>query len=85
MFMPENTVEEKPFVRRIIKPGEDFEITLVDNRRNWRVFNMPVDLISQYISYSKLHYGNDVWKVMEYGMKLILEHDTNAREMKQTG
>lgn len=69
-------------MRRIIKPGEDFKITLED-RISWRIYNMPVDLANQYISYAKIRFGNDVWKVMEYGMNLILEHDTNAREMKQ--
>ena len=65
---------ENKFVRKDLSSGS-FEISLEDNRRNWRVYNVPVELISKYISYAKLHYNNEVWKVMEEGMKLLLERD----------
>ena len=68
---------EKPFKRRDVS-SVDFKIELEDNRRNWRIFNMPVELISKYLSYAKLHYDNEVWKVMELGMELILERDRTS-------
>lgn len=74
--------DEKPFVRRDLSSG-NFEIALEDNRRNWRVFNVPTELISKYISYAKLHFGNEVWKVMELGMTLILDSDATASGMKE--
>ena len=75
--------DEKPFVRREIKPGEDFKISLIDNRRNWRVYNIPLDLINRYISYAKLRYDNEVWRVLEYGMQLIDERETIAKSLEQ--
>ena len=68
---------EKPLKRRDLS-STDFKIELEDNRRNWRTFNVPVELISKYISYAKLHYNNEVWKVMEQGMELILERDRTS-------
>lgn len=73
---------EKTFVRRDLSSA-NFEISLEDNRRNWRVFNIPTELISKYISYAKLHFNNDVWKVMELGMILILDADLTASGMKE--
>jgi hypothetical protein len=74
--------DEKPFVRRDLSSG-NFEIALEDNRRNWRVYNVPIELISKYISYAKLHFDNEVWKVMDLGMTLILEADTTAKGLKE--
>ena len=63
-----------------IRVGEDAknfgEIKLERNIRTFKVYDMPVDLINKFISYSKLHYDNQVWKVMEYAMNLILEEGT---------
>jgi len=68
---------EKPLKRKDLS-STDFKIELEDNRRNWRVFNVPTELIGKYISYAKLHYNNEVWKVMEEGMRLILERDETS-------
>jgi len=74
--------EEKPFVRREINLNEPFEIRLENNIRNWRVYNMPLELINRYISYAKLRFNNEVWKVLEYGMSLIDEQETTAKSLK---
>ena len=54
----------------------DDRVELIDNRRNWRIYNCPVDLINQYISYAKLYFNNEVWRVLEKGMKLIMQEET---------
>ena len=74
--------DEKPFVRRDLSSG-NFEITLENNSRNWRVFNVPIELISKYISYAKLHFNNEVWKVMDFGMSLVLEADITAKGLQE--
>jgi len=74
--------DDKPFVRRDLSSG-NFEIALENNSRNWRVFNVPIELISKYISYAKLHFNNEVWKVMDLGMNLILEADITAKGLQE--
>ena len=37
---------------------------------------MPVDLINKYVSYAKLYFNNEVWRVLEKGMKLIMQEET---------
>jgi hypothetical protein len=73
--------DEKPFVRRDISSA-NFDISLEDNRRNWRVFNIPIELITKYISYAKLYFNGEVWRVMDLGMTLILESDKTATGME---
>jgi hypothetical protein len=69
--------ENEEFKRVDLSSG-NFEISMEDNRRNWRVYNVPTDLISKYISYAKLHFDNEVWKVMELGLSLILDRDRTS-------
>jgi len=57
------------FKRRQFKEGD--LVTLENNRRNWRIYNMPTELINWYISYAKLYCDNQVWKVLELGKELI--------------
>lgn len=67
----------------VIKQGEEARklgvITLEDNRRTFKIYDCPTELISKYISFAKLHFGNQVWKVMEKGMNLILEEEKEWR------
>jgi len=58
------------------KPEEIGKISLERNVRTWKIYNMPVELINQYISYAKLYFNNEVWRVLEKGMKLIKEEET---------
>lgn len=37
------------------------------------VYEVPVELIKQYISLAKLFFDNKMWKALEEGMRLILE------------
>lgn len=55
----------------------------VSNRRNWRVYNVPVELISKYISFAKLYYNNEVWKVMEYAMELLEKEQTGVQNVAE--
>lgn len=64
----------------MIEQGEEAKkigkISLTNNRRTWKIYDCPVDLINKYISYAKLHFDNQVWKVMEKGMNLIMNEET---------
>jgi len=64
----------------LIEQGEEAKkigkISLTNNRRTWKIYDCPVDLINKYISYAKLHFDNQVWKVMEKGMNLIMNEET---------
>jgi len=53
------------------KRREEKDIEVRMDRRNWRIYGMPVDLINWYISYAKLYCDNEVWKVVELGKKAI--------------
>lgn len=46
------------------------------DRVDFRVYDVPVDLKNQYISMAKLHYDNQVWKVLADAMELLLEEQT---------
>jgi hypothetical protein len=70
-------MDESKFTRREFHLGDS--IQLEDNRRHWRVYNCPTNLISKYVSYAKLHFGNEVWKVLEKGMNLIMEEEGEWR------
>jgi len=63
-------------------PKEIGKITLEDNRRTWKIYDCPVELIKQYIAYARIHFDNQVWKVLEKGMKLILEKDKECKEWR---
>jgi len=67
-----------------IKQGEEAKrmadlITLENNRKTFKVYDCPIELINKHISYAKLHFDNQVWKVMEKGMNLILEEQSEWR------
>jgi len=70
--------EEKPFTRREFQDGD--VITLENNRRNWRVYDCPTDLINKYISYAKLYEDNQVWKVLERGMRLLMKEEDDWKQ-----
>ncbi len=59
-----------------IKQGKEAiklgEIRLERDIRTFKVYDCPTKLINKYISYAKLHFDNQVWKVMEKGMNLIM-------------
>lgn len=64
----------------VIKQGKEAkkmgEIKLERSVRIFKVYDCPVELINKYISYAKLHFGNQVWKVMEKGMNLIMNEQS---------
>ena len=43
------------------------------------VYDMPIDLIKQYISISKLFYNNQMWRALQDGMKLLLAEKENKK------
>ena len=47
-----------------------------DDRINFKVYDMPTDLVNQYISLAKLDYNNEVWRVLEEAMKLLKKDRT---------
>jgi len=37
----------------------------------FRIFDMPVELVKEYVAFAKLYHENKVWKVLERGMELM--------------
>lgn len=52
------------------------------DRTDFKVYDMPSELVNQYISMAKLYYDNQVWKVLEQGMDLLLAQRTPSEEMQ---
>lgn len=55
------------------------EITLENNVRLFKVYDCPVELINNLISYAKLYTNNQVWKVIAMGFELLMEQDDRWR------
>jgi len=51
-------------------------------RTDFKVYDMPSDLVNKYISMAKLYYDNQVWKVLEEGMDLLLAQRTPSEVMQ---
>lgn len=50
------------------------------DRKDFTVYDMPTDLANKYISMAKLYYDNEVWRVLEHGMELMVEEHTTKVE-----
>jgi hypothetical protein len=46
---------------------------------NLLVYNVPIELIQQYVSMAKLFYQNQMWKVLEEGMALLVSEKSNVQ------
>jgi len=44
-----------------------------DNPTDFKVYDVPTELKNDYISMAKLHYDDDVWKVMADAMAVLKE------------
>jgi len=53
--------------------GEKDEIWEPENPTDFRVYDVPTELKNDYISMAKLHYDDDVWKVMADAMAALKE------------
>ncbi len=51
-----------------------------DARIDFKVYNMPVDLVQRFISRAKLYYDNEVWRVLKKADKLLHEEETSWRD-----
>ncbi len=51
-----------------------------DNRIDFKVYNMPVDLVQRFISRAKLYYDNEVWRVLKKADKLLTEEETSRTD-----
>lgn len=51
---------------------EDVELE-DDDRINFKVYDMPVELVQEYCAMAKLHYDNEVWQVLADAMALMKE------------
>ena len=65
------------FTRKNFEKGD--LISLDNNVRSFRIYDCPVELINKCISYSKLYFDNQVWKVLEKGMNLIMNEEMDWR------
>lgn len=67
----------------VIRQGEEAKklgiVTLENNRKTFKIYDCPTELINKYISYAKLYHDNQVWQVMERGMKLLMEEEKEWR------
>lgn len=63
--MSEKSEEEKKaeMVMEKLKESED--------RTDFRVYNCPVELKNELVSMAKLHYDNEMWKVIADGLELL--------------
>lgn len=64
----------------ITKGKEAGRVLLSRNRRAFRIYDMPVELINWYISYAKLHCDNQVWKVLKLGKDLIEKKELDIQK-----
>lgn len=67
----QSTVEQ---IKELKREGND------DASVDFKVYDMPISLIQKYISMAKLRYDNQVWKVLEKGMKLMQEEETTWKD-----
>ena len=51
-----------------------------NQRIEFKVHDMPMELVHKYISLAKLHYDNQVWRVLEHGMKLLMGEEKSWKE-----
>ena len=49
----------------------------INIRTSFKVYDMPQELMQEYIGWAKLYYGNQVWKVMEAGLKALKDKMIN--------
>ena len=61
---------------------DEVERTQLKVRSHFKVFDVPLELINKYIAYAKLHCDNQVWRVMELGMKSLQAKTFNLDDLK---
>lgn len=44
-----------------------------NERIDFKVYNLPIEVKNKYVSLAKLEYDNQMWKVLEAGMDALLE------------
>jgi len=52
---------------------DDNTVWQPENPTDFKVYDVPTDLKNDYISMAKLHYDDDVWKVMADAMASLKE------------
>jgi uncharacterized small protein (DUF1192 family) len=52
---------------------EDNEVWQPENPTDFKIYDVPTELKNDYISMAKLHYDDDVWKVMADAMASLKE------------
>lgn len=77
--MTDESTEEKREKAKDITGEVSIDPNEVDTS-DFVVYNMPVPLIQKYISYAKLYYDNEVWKVLAKAMELLVEEQTTWRD-----
>jgi len=50
---------------------DDSQVWEPDNPTDFKVYDVPTELKNDYISMAKLHYDDDVWKVMADAMAAL--------------
>ena len=71
----------------VIKQGEEAKqlgIIRTINRKSFKIYDMPVELVNQLISYAKLYHDNEVWQVIEKGMNLIMNESKEWKILVDT-
>jgi len=53
--------------------NEQNQVWEPDNPTDFKVYDVPTELKNDYISMAKLHYDDDVWKVMADAMAALKE------------
>jgi len=54
-----------------------------ENPTDFKVYDVPMELKNDYISMAKLHYDDDVWKVMADAMAALKEDKFTKVEMME--
>lgn len=62
---------------------EEEKVWQPENPTDFKVYDVPMELKNDYISMAKLHYDDDVWKVMADAMAALKEDKFTKVEMME--